>query len=360
MIFFDIGKKKASVQYLISIMTVLVIAAVCFPFRFFFNYRVVALVLLMAVSILAILFDIIPVLMAALLSALIWNFFFIAPIFTFHIHNGEDLLLFFSYFFVSLINAALTFKIRKAEQKVQEKEEKENTIKLYNTLLNSLSHELRTPIATILGAVDTLKDDGIKLSESQQNELLNEIDIASIRLNKQVGNLLNMSRIETGLFTLHKEWCDVNELIEIIMQKFASAAKGKKILFDPDERLPLCKIDIGIMEQAIQNIVSNAIQYTPVSAKIAIAVTVWENELNISILDDGIGIQHELLDKIFNKFYRVPNTKVGGTGLGLSIAKGFVEVHDGTVIVENILPHGLRFDIKVPVETSYINNLKNE
>jgi two-component system sensor histidine kinase KdpD len=111
------------------------------------GYRVVALILLLAVSILAMLFDILPVLFTALSSALIWNFFFIPPIFNFHVGTPEDVLM---YFVVALINAVLTFKIRQIEKKTSDEENREKTIMLYNTLLNSLSHELRTPICMTL------------------------------------------------------------------------------------------------------------------------------------------------------------------------------------------------------------------
>lgn len=332
------------------------VSVICFISASYIGYKVVALILLMTVSLLAMLFDIMPVLVSALLSALIWNFFFIPPIYTFHIDNAEDLLMFCLYFVIASVNAVLTFKIKQAEKKARDKEEKENTIKLYNTLLNSLSHELKTPIATIIGAVDTIKENE-KLSSTQQNELLSQIDIASIRLNKQVENLLNMSRLETGLLKLNLQWCDINELINLIIQKINT---DKQIIYTSNDALPICKIDSGLIEQVISNIVSNAILYTPNDASINIETTIYDNLLSIIITDNGNGIPEELLNEVFNKFYRLPNTKTGGTGLGLSIAKGFVEAHNGKIIAANNLPKGLKIIIELPVETTYINSLKNE
>ncbi|MFA9215329.1 MAG: DUF4118 domain-containing protein, partial [Candidatus Methylacidiphilales bacterium] len=160
---------------------VLLTSIACFFSLYFIGYKTVALILLMTVSVLAMLFDILPVLIAAILSALVWNFFFIPPILTFHINNTEDLLMFLLYFVIALLNAVLTFKIKKEEKRARDKEEKEKTIVLYNTLLNSLSHELKTPISTIIGAVDTLKENKENISNQNQIELLNQIDIASIR-----------------------------------------------------------------------------------------------------------------------------------------------------------------------------------
>lgn len=230
-------------QYLISIIAILMVAAVCFYLKAELNYRVAALALLLTVSVVAMLFDIMPVLVAAVLSAFIWNYFFIPPVLNLDISNTEDLLMFLSYFFVALLNAVLTFKIRQAEKKARDKEEKENTIKLYNTLLNSLSHELRTPIATILGTVDTLKDNKDKLSQPQQLDLLNDIDIAGMRLNRQVENILNMSRLESGMLQPKRDWCDINELVYNVLQKVTPGSR--RIIFREEDVLPLFKLDIG-------------------------------------------------------------------------------------------------------------------
>lgn len=317
-----------------------------------------ALVLLVTVSFIAMLFEILPVLIAAVLSAVIWNFFFIPPLFTFHIDNAEDVLMFLLYFLIALVNAVLTFKIREAENKARDKEEKENTIKLYNTLLNSLSHELRTPIATIVGAVDTLKENREKLSVANQTELLSEIDKAGMRLNRQVENLLNMSRLESGMLKLNTDWCDTNEMIHGIIQKLP--ATDHTVKFAADESLPLYKYDRGLIEQAIQNLLHNATQYTPAGATIRVESFPKAEGLVIRISDNGPGFEAEQADKAFDKFYRLPGTKTGGSGLGLSIVKGFVEAHHGTIKLENNSEGGACFTIDIPAEASYIKNLKNE
>jgi two-component system sensor histidine kinase KdpD len=331
----------------------------CFFSTSIIGYKIVALILLMTVSLLAMLFDILPVLIAAILSAIIWNFFFIPPIFTFHITNAEDVLMFSLYFIIALVNAVLTFKIREAENKARDKEEKENTIKLYNTLLNSLSHELRTPIATIIGSVDTLKVNKTKLSENIQNELLNEIDIASMRLNRQVENLLNMSRLETGMLKLNSDWCDTNELVNAIIQKIAFTNEHI-IDFQTNDNLPLFKLDRGLIEQVLYNLIYNSIQYTPINTIISIHINHVADNCIITVSDNGIGFPENELELVFNKFYRLPNTKAGGSGLGLSIVKGFVEAHNGKVLLINSSSGGAKFTIEIPAESSYINNLKNE
>ena len=345
-------------QYLASIFIVLAIAVLCFILQDWLSYRTSSLILLMTVSVIAMLFDIVPVIISAVLSAFIWNFFFIPPIYNFHINNTQDLLMFFLYFFIALVNAVLTFKIREAEKKARDKEEKEHTIRLYNTLLNSLSHELRTPIATILGAVDTLNENKEKLSPGHQNILLDEIGKAGFRLNRQVENLLNISRLENGILKPKFDWCDINDLINSVLQKLS--VNEDKVIFLSDENLPLFRIDEGFTEQIIHNLLHNAIQYTPEHSIIEIEVKHQSENLMILISDNGKGFPEDKIDLVFDKFYRLPNTKTGGSGLGLSIVKGFVEAQNGKIKLNNKENGGAVFTIEIPAETSYINHLKNE
>lgn len=347
-------------QTLMAIIVVLTISIISYFFGKILGYKTIAMILLMTVSILAMLFDIIPVLISSIMSALIWNFFFIPPIFTFHIGETEDALMFILYFFVACVNAVLNFKIRKEEKKTRDEEEKVNTIKLYDTLFNSLSHELKTPISTIISSVDTLKENNEKLSAIQQDEILNQLDIAASRLHRQVENLLNMSRLESGTLKLNIEWIDINDLIFSTIEKLHTHAPFETIEYQSDPNLPLCKMDGGVLEQILYNILNNAIIYTPKHTTIKISATVSKDILEIQIVDNGNGIPEEMLPHIFEKFYRLPHSKTGGTGLGLSIVRGFVEAHHGSIQVRNELPNGLAFKIKIPTEVSYLNNLKNE
>lgn len=340
-------------------MPVVLTAVLCFFFVDFIGYRAIALILLLVVSVNAVLFDIFPVLLSALLSAVLWNYFFIPPILTFHIGTPEDGLMFLMYFVIASINTVLTYKIREVERKERNEEEKVKTIKLYNTLLNSLSHELRTPISTIIGAVDTLKENKDKLSLLQQTELLSQIDTASIRLNRQVENLLNMSRLESGMLKLNLDWCDLNELIFAVVQKLSPAKDRHKIIFNPNEHLPLFKLDTGLMEQVLYNILYNAVQYTPENSTILIDASLRSDNCVISISDNGNGFPETEIQNVFEKFYRLPHSETGGSGLGLSITKGFTEAHSGKITLENNVKGGATFTITIPAATSFLNSLKN-
>jgi two-component system, OmpR family, sensor histidine kinase KdpD len=341
-------------------MLIVLTAVLCFFSVDFIGYRAVALILLVVVSINAILFDIFPVLLSSLLSALIWNFFFIPPILTFHIGTPEDGLMFLMYFVIASINAVLTYKIREVERKERDEQEKAKAIKLYNTLLNSLSHELRTPISTIIGAIDTIKDNPTKLTDNNRDELYSEIEIASNRLNRQVENLLSMSRLEAGFIQPKKDWCDLTELIFTAIKDNKDEANNHKIEFNPNENLPLFKLDSGMIEQILYNLIHNALQHTPENSTIKIEASSNEANCIIEVSDNGKGFPQNEIDLVFDKFYRLNNTSTGGTGLGLSIVKGFTEAMSGKVHLENLPQGGAKFTIEIPCEFSLNTDLENE
>jgi two-component system sensor histidine kinase KdpD len=355
-----LNKKTKTQQYLISILLIIVVSGICFSLSDFIGYHVVALLLLVAVSFIAMFFDILPVLLAAFLSALIWNMFFIPPRFSLSVATTEDALLLAMYFVIASVNAALTFKIRQMEKKEVKKEQKENTLKLYNTLLNSLSHELRTPISTIIGATDNLLTDAAKLSEKNKEELLSEISKASFRLNRQVENLLNMSRIESGFLQLKKDWVDVNELLHDVVKRLKEQTQHHPVSIIIKEDLPLFKLDYGLMEHVLYNLIYNATIYIPRYSVITVKAACIKEKLVMNVEDTGNGFPEDEKEKVFDKFYRLKNSRTGGTGLGLSIVKGFTEAHNGTVRLENMPEGGAKFTIEIPAETSYLNNLKNE
>ena len=347
-------------QYIYGIVLILIVSSGCYIFSDYTGYHTVALLLLVTVSLIAMFFDIYPVMTVAVISALIWNYFFIPPRFTFHIGKSEDILMFLMYFIIALLNAVLTIKIRQFEKKAQIKEEKENVLKLYNTLLNSLSHELRTPISAIIGAADNLQSNNERLSEKNKSDLVSEISRASLRLNRHVENLLNMSRLESGTLSLKKDWCDIHELVYEVLKRLKETEITQKIDIEIPEDLPYFFIDQGLLEQVLINLVHNAVNYSPANTTITICASCIIDQLVITVEDDGKGFPQDEINRVFDRFYRLSNSKTGGTGLGLSIVQGFVEAHDGRVSLKNKREGGAKFTIVLPAKISYINNLNNE
>ncbi|UAY51464.1 sensor histidine kinase [Ferruginibacter albus] len=347
-------------QYLFSILIICFVSAICFAGKSFIGFEVVAFILLVTLSIIAMFFDILPVLLAAFLSALIWDFFFLTPRYNLQVGTTEDKIMLLMYFVIVLVNAGLTSKIRQVEKQAREKEEKAQTLKLYNTLLNSLSHELRTPVSIIIAATDNLSGGSPQLSEKDKENLVLEISKASLRLNLQVENLLNMSRLESGFLKPKKDWCDINELVYTIIDRYNEEFKGHNLQVRIPENFPLFKVDHGLLEHVIHNLVNNAAQYTPEGSLIMISAENIQDTLMIIIEDNGNGFPEEEREKVFEKFYRLKDSKTGGTGLGLSIVKGFVEAHNGTVELKKSDLGGAKFIVQIPMQESSFKYLLNE
>jgi two-component system, OmpR family, sensor histidine kinase KdpD len=340
-------------QYLYAVIIILMVSAVCYGMSGFMGYRVAALMLLLTVSLLAITFDIFPVLLSAALSAFIWDFFFLPPRFTIHVDTAEDTILLVMYFIIAMINGVLTFKIRQAEKASRLKEERANSVKLYNTILNSLSHELRTPIAAIIGATDNLQIN-TNLTGVEKDQLISEISKASLRLNQQVENLLNISRLESGHIKPKNDWCDVQEVIFEVVKRVEENNKFRKIHISINQDLPLCYTDKGMLEQVIYNLLNNAAIHTKENSKIEVSAMCHVNLLEIIVEDDGSGFINQDVKEVFYKFSRSKNTKTSGSGLGLSIVKGFTEAIGGTVGLQNKKSGGALFTIRIPVKINMI------
>jgi two-component system, OmpR family, sensor histidine kinase KdpD len=347
-------------QYIASLVVIGSVTGVGLFVDDYIGYRVIALILLLAVSMLSIFLDIVPALISACLSALLWNFLFIPPKFTLAVGNAEDKLLFLMYFMIALINAVATYKIREMQKEIRRREAKANAVKFYNALFNSLSHELRTPITTIIGATDNLQASNGRLSEQDKSVLIDEISIAGLRLNQQVENLLSMSRLESGFLQAKKDWVDISDLIYKTIQQLDVQLQQYNVAVFLPANFPLFKVDYGLMQQVFYNLIGNAINHTPADSNITIEANNEKDKLVIIIADNGPGFPQMEIDRVFDKFYRVQGSKPGGTGLGLSIARGFVEAHGGTITLENLPVCGAKFTITIATEVSYLSGLKNE
>jgi two-component system, OmpR family, sensor histidine kinase KdpD len=498
----DRYKEKASLpsfsstlrQYLTATIIVVIAAVICFLIKGFIGYQVVSFALLFVVSILAFFLGTGPILLAATLSAVIWDFFFIPPPYTLHVDKPVDMLMLIMFFIIALLSGVLTSRIKRQEMKIRVREERTNALyqltrelstatgveevisiakndinkyfnlncriilrseenkldytvykntnfefskndtsvaewtfqhsskagrytdtlpsskytfyplkgnqmnlgviaiqldieftqgeeqfwetfisqisgkfereylrnmakqafvlnesdKLYKTLFNSISHELRIPVATIMGASDSLITS--EHSPEISRELSTEIFKASKRLNRLIENLLNMSRLESGRITPRLDWCDIHDLINKVTESLQEELKPFNLHVVIPEDMPFVKIDFGLMEQVLYNLLYNATQYAYSSTNLRVKAFYDNGIMTLQVMDRGPGFPSGEISLIFNKFYRVEGSKAGGTGLGLSIAKGFTEAHKGTITVENRQNGGAKFTIKIPSE----------
>lgn len=226
----------------------------------------------------------------------------------------------------------------------------EATEKLQTALLNSISHDLRTPLVSITGALSSLQEGPVLDDEIRLNLIETARDEAD-RLNRLVGNLLNMTRLEAGAIHLRREACDIQDLIGSALETFGQRLENRPLKVILPDNLPLVSLDFVLVSQVLINVIDNAIKYSPLSSPIEIKAQVTNSQLEISITDRGVGIPLEDLDRIFDKFYLVQRPdNVSGTGLGLSISKGIIEAHGGKIWAENRPRGGTIIRLTLPRE----------
>ena len=214
--------------------------------------------------------------------------------------------------------------------------------RLRSALLNSISHDLRTPLSTVLGSATTLLDYGKTLAPRVQRDLLESIREEAERLNRYVGDLLDMTRLEGGALVTRKDWVDVRDMLRAAMERVSRRLGKRHFERDYPANLTMVKADPGLLEQALVNILENAIAYTPDGSKIETAAYEDRNNVVISIEDEGPGIPTTELELVFEKFRRMSEAsdRGKGAGLGLAISKGFVESMGGRIAAASPIHEG--------------------
>jgi two-component system sensor histidine kinase KdpD len=237
--------------------------------------------------------------------------------------------------------------LMQSDQRARLLEESDN---LKSALLSSVSHELRTPLATIKASVSSLLSEEMDLDPEARQELLNAIEEETDHLNQLVGNLLDMTRIESGALKPQFRWNVLGEIVSGVVNRMSKVAAGHRIINEISRDLPLVPVDYGQMERVLTNLISNSIKYSPHNSTITLRG--WLNKdasLTIQVQNQGPHVPEADLPRIFERFYRITDADaVTGTGLGLSICKAFVEAHGGKIWASN-LPEGFAFYFTLPL-----------
>ncbi|HET9914208.1 MAG TPA: ATP-binding protein [Anaerolineales bacterium] len=233
-----------------------------------------------------------------------------------------------------------------AESRAQVLEESDQ---LKSAILSSVSHELRTPLSTIKAAASSLRGGEVNWDSPARVELIAAIDDEADHLNMLVGNLLDMSRIESGALKPKREWNILPEIVGSVLARMKHLAIEHKLEVDVPENLPLLPVDYVQLEQVFTNLVSNSLKYAPTQTVVCIRARAEEEVIHVQVSNQGPQVPPEDLERIFDKFYRITAAdRVTGTGLGLSICKGIIQAHGGRIWAEN-MPDGLAFNFTLPL-----------
>ena len=346
-------------EYVTAVVGVSALTIACWLLTPLTGYGAISLIFLLGVLLAGMVLSRGPVLLVAALSALSWNFLFIPPLFTLHIAKIEDALTFATYFIIAIIIGSLTAQLKAREHLAAQVQVAQESERLRKTLLDCVSHELKTPLAAIAAASQELSRLTANIQDSQiLKELAGEIRDGSHRLNRVVNNLLDMNRLESGVIRPKREWCDVRELLQSAVDTEHESINGRDIRLDVSEEIPLALVDHALIEQAVAKLLANAGSHTAPNLPIEIDAEYANENLLISVSDRGPGIPPEATERLFEKFYRGDDRKTGGLGLGLSIARGLIEAHGGRLTVENRDGGGARFVIRLPVRVTNMNGME--
>jgi two-component system, OmpR family, sensor histidine kinase KdpD len=346
--------------YLIGILLVAAATVACEFIRPHLIPTNMVMVYQLAVVVAAVKLGLRPAIAAAFLSVLAFDFFFVPPRLTFSVAEKEYLVTFLGFFVVGVIISSLVAKVREQSlerERLSQEAEKARILQaqenLERALLNSISHDLRTPLVSIKGALSALKDKGDLLSRQAQQELLETASDEAERLNRFVGNLLDMTRLEAGALHPRIEPSDVQELVGCALSAVEGRLGKRNVSVSLPPGLTLVPLDMVLMTQVLVNLLDNANKYAPADSGIEIEATVADPWLVLTVADRGPGTPEQELSHIFDKFHhvRVPET-AGGTGLGLSICKGIVEAHGGKIRASNREGGGLVIEVLLPVTRS--------
>ncbi|MEO8953329.1 MAG: ATP-binding protein [Ktedonobacteraceae bacterium] len=258
-----------------------------------------------------------------------------------------------AFFWTFLDQATSIIERARLRQESLQIELLQRTDKLRAALLSSVSHDLRTPLSSIKAAASSLLQEDVHWDEEARRSFALAIEREADRLNRLVGNLLDMSRIEGGALKPEKEWYPVDELIHDVLGHMQPIVQGRVVQTHLPDDLPPVELDYLQMDQVLTNLIENAVRHTPPETPIEVSAQREGEQMVISVADRGPGIPEKDKVHIFDKFYRVLGTQRGtGSGLGLAVCKGLVEAHGGSIWVEDRENGGAIFRFTLPIGKS--------
>jgi two-component system sensor histidine kinase KdpD len=223
--------------------------------------------------------------------------------------------------------------------------------RLRNSLLSAISHDLRTPLATIIGSASALLEDGGKLMPQDKLELSRGIVDEAERMSNLVNNILDMAKLEAGVLELNKQWHPLEEIVGTVLTLLHTQLTGRPVKVKLPEGIPMILADSVMIEQVLINLLENAVRYTPPGSGLEIIAEINESAAEITVADHGPGIPKGQQERLFEKFYQTRHeTAQSGVGLGLAICRAIVEVHGGRIIARNRAEGGAEFVITLPLD----------
>lgn len=290
-----------------------------------------------------------PAVVASALSVAAYDFCFIPPRYTFAVSDTRNLVTFAMMFVLGILIAELNARARRNEEAARAAALRAQEEEVRSSLLSAVSHDLRTPLATITGAASTLREDAGKLGSAERTELLDALTEEAERMDRMVKNLLDMTRVASGRgVQLRAEWVPLEELVGSALTRLERVLGGRAVTTAIAEGLPLLSVDPVLFEQVLVNLFENAAKHTPAGSAIEVTARAVPGFVEITVADRGPGFSPGDEEKVFEKFHRGAKTTAPGAGLGLAIVRGIVKAHGGSVRAENRTEGGAAIVLRVP------------
>jgi K+-sensing histidine kinase KdpD len=252
---------------------------------------------------------------------------------------------------VRVYGVDITERLKLAEETQRMKDTQIATEKLQTAFLDSISHDLRTPLSSIIGVLSSLQEE-FNMDDTTRKNLIQVAHEEANRLNNSITNLLDISKIEAGVISLSRQLSDIHDIISMALDELGERTRGRNIKVSIEPELHLIFVDFNLILRVIFNLIDNALKYSPSDSPIEINAKSLTQAVEIEVTDRGIGIPPEDLPYVFYRFYRGHKINVSGTGLGLSICKGIIEAHGGTITAGNRPGGGTIMKLTLPLTNS--------
>ena len=342
------------VAYTAAVLGTLAPTLLLIPVRDQINTTTIALAFLLIVLLVASLFGSRPALLTSVIAAFSLNFFFLPPFYTLTIAEPQNWISLIAFLIVAGTVGQLSAnakyraevaedlyeKLQAAFEQASEAEALKKSEKLKSSLLDAVTHDLRTPLTSIKASVTTLLDSEgghrtIELDAEGRREFLDVINEETDRLNKFIESMVELARIESGSAPTKRRLSNVEEIISIALARAEQIPGGHRVAVEVEKDLPLINVDARAIAEALYNLIENAAKYSPDGSLIKIDTTSGDESVSVSVTDEGRGISPDMRQKVFEKFVRLEPDRSSGMGLGLPVARGIVESQGGTIEIHN-------------------------
>lgn len=334
--------------YGIAIAATIACTAICFVIHPFLDLTNLVMVYLLGTLWVALRGHRGSAILSSALGVLCFDFFFVPPRYAFAVSDTEYIFTFLVMFAVALTISHLALRLRNESETARLAQLESEKDRVRSSLLSSISHDLKTPLAAIIGSASSLLQRA-SLKDPEARDLLENIQTEGERLTRLVHNVIETSRLESGTI-LRKERCSLEELIGVSIERVEKLIGDRKVTLDIPDNLPLIELDEVLMQQLFINLLENAARHTPPGTQIDLSAWLEGNSLWVQFADRGPGLAADELERVFEKFYHAKSS-AAGAGLGLAICRAIANAHGGRIWAENRPGGGAVFRLVLPVES---------